>query len=82
VCGALNATAPNPATNAEFTRQLAEVLHRPAALPVPLFALRLLYGEMAEVVAGSQRVLPRAAETAGFRFRYPDLRGALEQLIT
>ena len=82
VCGALNATAPNPVTNAEFTRQLAAVLHRPAAFPVPLFALRLLYGEMAEVVAGSQRVLPRAAEAAGFQFGYPDLRGALDQLLT
>jgi NAD dependent epimerase/dehydratase family enzyme len=49
--------------------------------PVPLFALRLLYGEMAEVVAGSQRVLPRAAEAAGFRFGYPELRAALEELL-
>jgi hypothetical protein len=81
VCGALNGTAPKPATNAEFTRQLAAALHRPAVFPVPLFALRLLYGEMAEVVVGSQRVLPRATEAAGFQFRYPELRGALEQLL-
>jgi len=82
VFGALNGTAPNPAINAVFTRELAAVLHRPAALPVPLFALRLLYGEMAEIVAGGQRVLPRAAEAAGCHFRYPELRGALEQLLT
>jgi uncharacterized protein len=81
VQGVFNGTAPNPVTNAEFTRELAGVLHRPAVFPVPLFALRLLYGEMAEVVAGSQRVLPRAAEDAGFRFRYPKLRAALEALI-
>jgi uncharacterized protein (TIGR01777 family) len=81
VQGALNGTAPNPVTNAEFTRELAGALHRPAVFPVPLFALRLLYGEMAEVVAGSQRVLPRAAEAAGFRFGYPELRAALEELL-
>jgi NAD dependent epimerase/dehydratase family enzyme len=46
-----------------------------------VFALRLLYGQMAEVVAGSQRVLPQAAEAAGFRFRYPQLRAALEQML-
>jgi hypothetical protein len=81
VRGVLNGTAPNPVTNAEFTRQLAGVLHRPAVFPVPMFALRLLYGEMAEVMAGSQRVLPRAAEAAGFRFGYPELRAALEQML-
>jgi len=82
VCGVLNGTAPNPATNAEFTSQLAAVLQRPAVFPVPLLALRLLYGEMAEVVAGSQRVLPRATESAGFQFRHPELHGALERLLT
>jgi uncharacterized protein (TIGR01777 family) len=81
VHGVLNATAPNPVTNAEFTRELAAVLHRPALFPVPLLALKLLYGEMAEVVAGSQRVLPQAAEAAGVVFRYPQLRAALEQML-
>ena len=79
--GAFNGTAPHPVTNAEFTRVLAGVLHRPAVFPVPLFALKLMYGEMSEVVAGSQRVLPQAAEAAGFRFGYPDLRGALEEML-
>ena len=82
VAGVLNGTAPNPVTNAEFTRNLAAVLHRPAVFTVPLFALRMMYGEMAEVVASSQRVLPRAAEAAGFRFGYPELRGALERLLS
>lgn len=79
--GAFNGTAPNPVTNAEFTRELAAVLHRPAVLPVPLIALRLLYGDMAEVVASSQRVLPRATEASGFQFQYPELRVALPALL-
>jgi len=81
VQGALNGTAPNPVTNADFTRELASALHRPAIFPVPLFALRLLYGEMSEVVAGSQRVLPQATEAAGFQFTYPELPVALRQLL-
>jgi uncharacterized protein (TIGR01777 family) len=81
VHGVLNGTAPDPATNAEFTCELASAVHRPAVFPVPLFALRLLYGEMADVVVASQRVLPRAVDDAGFRFRYPELRVALEALL-
>jgi uncharacterized protein (TIGR01777 family) len=81
VHGVLNGTAPDPVTNVAFTRELAGTLHRPAVFPVPLFALRFLYGEMADVVVASQRVLPRAAEEAGFRFRYPELRAALEALL-
>jgi uncharacterized protein (TIGR01777 family) len=81
VQGVFNGTAPDPVTNSEFTRELGRALHRPAVFPVPLSALRLLYGEMAEVVAGSQRVLPRAAEAAGFQFRYPELRVSLEALL-
>jgi len=79
--GAVNACAPNPVTNAEFTRELAGALHRPAILPVPLFALKMLFGEMAEIVYSSQRVLPEAALGAGFRFRFPELRGALRDLL-
>lgn len=79
--GPVNATAPGPVTNAEFTDKLAAVLYRPAFVPVPAFALRMLFGEMAEVLLGSQRVLPRAAESAGFRFRYPDLKSALRHLL-
>lgn len=70
--GPVNATAPNPVTNAEFTRELAAVLHRPAIFPVPAFALQLLFGEMSQVLLGSQRAIPEAALRAGFEFRYSD----------
>jgi hypothetical protein len=79
--GAINATAPHPVTNAQFTRGLARVLHRPAIFPVPPFALRLMFGEMADVVLASQRVLPAAAQAAGFEFRYSDLAPALANLL-
>jgi uncharacterized protein (TIGR01777 family) len=78
--GPLNVVAPHPVTNAEFTRELGRVLHRPTMFPVPAFALRLLMGEMAqELLLGSQRVQPAAALAGGFVFRYPELRGALEK---
>lgn len=79
--GAVNGTAPNPVTNAEFTRVLGAVLHRPAILPVPAFALKIMFGEMAEVMLGSQRIQPAAALSAGFQFRYPALEQALRQLL-
>ncbi len=79
--GPLNGTAPNPVTNAEFTKELAAVLHRPALIPVPGFALKLLFGEMAEVILGSERVLPQAPETFGFRFQHPLLGEALRHLL-
>jgi hypothetical protein len=65
--------APNPVINAEFTRALAAAVHRPAIFPVPAFALRLLFGEMSQILLASQRALPQAAGRAGFRFRYPEL---------
>lgn len=79
--GAVNATAPNPVRNSEFTAELAGLLHRPAFLPVPAFALRMAYGEMASVLLASQRVLPSAAQAAGFRFRYPELPAALAEAV-
>jgi len=78
----LNGAAPNPVTNSEFTRVLAATLHRPAILPMPAFALNLLFGEMSSILLGSQRAVPKAAESAGFRFRYPDLTGALSDILT
>lgn len=75
--GPVNATAPNPVTNAEFTRALAAALHRPAIFPVPPIALKLLFGEMSQMLLGGQRVIPEAALRAGFRFRYPDVGPAL-----
>ncbi len=79
--GAVNATAPHPVTNEEFTNRLAIALHRPAIFPVPAFALKLALGEMSEMLLASQRVLPTVAKSAGFRFQYPDLHGALEDLL-
>jgi hypothetical protein len=81
VSGALNGTAPGPVTNADFTLALAAALHRTAVFPVPKLALRILFGEMSEVILSSQRVLPQKAEAAGFVFRYPQLAGALERLL-
>jgi uncharacterized protein (TIGR01777 family) len=79
LAGPINACAPNPVRNEEFTKVLASVLHRPALAVVPPFAVRLLYGEMGiETVVQGQRVLPRRLLEAGFRFEYPDLRGAIE----
>lgn len=80
--GVINATAPNPVRNAEFTTELAHALSRPALFPVPEFALKLMFGEMAEILIESQRVLPRAALASGFRFHYPDLGPALRSLLS
>ncbi len=77
VSGAVNATAPEPVTMREFSRELGRVLHRPSWAPVPAGVLRLLMGEMAEMLLTGQRVLPRVALSAGYRFRHPDLSGAL-----
>jgi len=81
VRGAVNATAPNPVTNAEFTRALAAALHRPAILPVPKFALNLIFGDMAQIVYASQRVIPKAALDAGYEFRFPTLHGTLLDIL-
>ncbi len=79
--GAVNAVAPNPVTNAGFTRELAAALHRPAMFPVPAAALKLLLGEMSQVVLASQRVVPEAALRAGFQFRFKDVGEALRQIF-
>jgi len=81
IAGPVNAVAPNPVTNREFTRLLAGALHRPSIFPVPAFALRLLLGEMSQVVLASQRVMPETALRAGFQFRYSDLGSALAALF-
>jgi uncharacterized protein len=80
--GPLNGSSPNPVTNADFTRALGAALHRPAVLPVPRFAISLLYGEMSQILFASQRAVPRAAEAAGFRFAQPDVAQALASVLT
>jgi uncharacterized protein (TIGR01777 family) len=76
-----NATAPTPVTNAEFGRTLGAVLGRPAVLPAPAFGLKLLLGEFANFLLTGARVIPAAAERAGFRFRYRELEPALRSLL-
>lgn len=79
--GPVNGAAPNPVTNADFTAALGRALHRPALFPVPEFAVKLLYGEMAQILFHSQRVIPQAALSAGFEFRHPELFGALKAIL-
>jgi len=78
--GAVNATAPNPVRNSDFTRELGHALRRPAIFPIPSVALKLLFGEMSEVLLASQRVLPKAAQSAGYPFAFPELGPALRDL--
>ena len=75
--GPVNVTSPNPVTNREFSKALGRVLGRPAFVPVPALALRLLYGEMAKLVTTGANVVPRRLEELGYRFRQPDLEPAL-----
>jgi uncharacterized protein len=80
--GPVNVVAPNPVTNLEFTRALGRALHRPALLPVPAFALRLAFGEMADsTILESERVTPDRLITAGFRFEYPCLDAGLRAVL-
>ena len=79
--GPVNLTAPEPVTNRELSKALGRVLGRPAVLPVPGAALKLLYGEMATVVTTGARVVPRRLQELGYRFRQPDLDQALRSVI-
>jgi uncharacterized protein (TIGR01777 family) len=81
LCGPVNATAPSPVRNSQFTRLLARTLRRPALFTVPEKLLRVVFGEMAAVMFSSQNVLPKAAETSGYKFAFPDLAQALKQLL-
>lgn len=80
--GPINATAPNPVTNEVFSRTLARVLHRPALLRMPAFALRLMMGETADArVITGQRAIPARAQELGFQFTYPELEPALRNVL-
>ena len=82
LAGPVNATAPHPVTNLEFAKTLGQVLERPTVVPVPAAALRLAFGEMADVVLLSgARVMPARLEASGYPFRYPVLEGALRHLL-
>lgn len=82
VNGVINATAPNPVTNREFSKSLGKALGRPALFPTPKAAVALLRGsELADLVTGSARVIPRRAQDLGYAFRYPELDPALADLL-
>jgi hypothetical protein len=78
VVGPVNGTSPNPVTNAEFTRALGRALGRPTVFPAPGFVLKLMLGEMAEMVLTSERVLPARTQQLGYQFKYPELDAALK----
>ena len=79
--GALNATAPAPVRNVEFTKTLGAVLRRPTLFPVPTFGLKLMMGEFADFVVLSQNVLPEKTEVSGYEFRHRTLESALRDLL-
>lgn len=81
IAGPVNLVGPNPVTNAEFTRELARALRRPAIWPIPGFALRLLLGGLGTEALISHRVLPGVLNRAGFQFRHPNLPDALRQAL-
>ena len=79
--GPVNATAPEPVTNRTFSKALGKALHRPAIAPIPGAAIRLLYGDMAEIVTTGQRVLPRRTLELGYAHQHPDLDEALRAAL-
>ena len=82
VRGPVNFVAPNPVTNAEFTKTLGKVLSRPTIFPIPAFAINLMFGEMGEaLLLGSQRVAPGRLVGGGFEFSYPQLEAALDHIL-
>ena len=81
--GAVNSVSPNPVTNEEFTKVLGEVLYRPTFLPLPEFAVSMVFGEMGDaLLLASTKVMPKRLEDAGFEFKYPDLKPAIEHAVS
>ena len=81
VKGAINAVAPHPVRNAQFTKLLAQAMRRPSFMPVPEFGLRLLFGEKTSIIMASQQVYPRRAQDQGYDFAYPELKDALNTIF-
>ncbi len=79
--GPMNAVAPHPVRNSEFTKALAKQLRRPAFMPAPYLGLRLVFGEFAQVLFASQRVLPKVALDSGFQFQFPLIAAALKEIL-
>jgi uncharacterized protein len=80
--GPINVSAPEPVTNKTFSKALGNALHRPAFAPVPKLALKLMYGEMSEIVTTGQRAVPKRALELGYAYRHPDLDEALEAALS
>ena len=80
--GAVNVTAPAPATNRELSSALGRALHRPTLLPIPAAAVNLPYGPIATIVVTGQRAVPKQLERVGYQFRYPQLDRALEAVVS
>jgi uncharacterized protein (TIGR01777 family) len=79
--GPINASAPTPVSNREFSKVLGKVLKRPSFSPVPAFALKALYGEMAQIVLTGQNAVPAKAKDLGYQWRQPDLEPALRSIL-
>ncbi|HSK72995.1 MAG TPA: TIGR01777 family oxidoreductase, partial [Pyrinomonadaceae bacterium] len=80
--GTVNAVAPNPVTNEEFTKTFGKVLHRPTILPIPAFGIKLLFGEMGEtLLLEGARILPEKLIKAGFEFQFADLEKAMQHVL-
>ena len=83
LAGAVNAVAPRPVTNLEFTKSLGRVLSRPTMMPLPAFAAKLALGEMAEeLLLASARVEPARLLASGYKFRHPELEAALRHVLS
>jgi NAD dependent epimerase/dehydratase family enzyme len=81
VMAAVNGVSPEPVTNADFGRALGRALSRPAFLPAPAFALKIGFGEMSTILLEGQKVLPKKLLDTGYRFRFPNLPGALADIL-
>ena len=79
--GPVNATAPQPVSNRDFSKALGKALHRPAFAPVPALAIKAMYGEMAQIVLTGQNAVPKAAQSFGFQWRHGSLADALADLL-
>src|SRR6478672_1468421 len=80
--GAVNSVSPNPVTNEEFTKTLGDVLYRPTFIPLPEFAVSMVFGEMGDaLLLASTKVVPKRLEDAGFEFKYPQLKPAIEHAV-
>lgn len=80
--GTFNLTAPKPATNYTLTKALGKYLHRPTFIPLPVFVLKIIFGEGAQVLTQGQRVLPKRLQQCGFEFRFKDIETSIKDLVT